>query len=99
MDRDTGDCAKSVRRPESLGNPLLNPSSVLDAPQTNMQIVHDALEDIVSDGNRAAQIIGHVRSRVRKQSHSPVPVDLNSIAREAADFAEREMRRRGLTLC
>ncbi len=97
--RETGASARSGSCPESQSNPLLNPSSVLDAPQTNMQIVHDALEDIVSDGNRAAQIIGHVRSRVRKQSHSPVPVDLNSIAREAADFAEREMRRRGLTLC
>jgi PAS domain S-box-containing protein len=96
--RETGGGTASESAAESLSLPYSNLSNTLNAPQTNMQIVREALEDIVSDGNRASQIIGHVRSRVRKQSHSPVPIDLNRITREAADFAEREIRRRGLTL-
>jgi signal transduction histidine kinase len=95
---ESGDVWKSGSVPEGLNDTSLNPSGVMERRQTNLQIVQEALEDIVDDGHRASQIIELVRSRVRKESYSPVPVNLNRVARETAEFAEHEIRRRGLAL-
>ncbi|MCR9294656.1 MAG: ATP-binding protein [bacterium] len=68
------------------------------SPGPNMEIVREALEDIVSDGNRASQIIHHIRSQVRQEPHPPELLDMNQVVRECADFAESELRRRGFAL-
>jgi signal transduction histidine kinase/ligand-binding sensor domain-containing protein len=71
---------------------------LLDREPPDMEEVREALDDIVGDGNRAASIIDHVRSRVRKGQHRTEQLDLNQVALEAVQFVEPEIRQRGLSL-
>jgi C4-dicarboxylate-specific signal transduction histidine kinase len=71
---------------------------LLDRQQPDVDEVREALTDIVNDGNRASDIIKHVRSLVRKEQPATEQLDLNRVAHEAIQFIEPEIRKRGLTL-
>ena len=71
---------------------------LLDREQPDIAEVREALDDIASDGNRAASIIDHVRSRVRKEQHPTEQLDLNQVALETIRFIGPEIRQRGLSL-
>jgi len=60
--------------------------------------VSDALNDIVSDGNRAARIVEGIRARVRKESRPAEQLDLSRVAAEVAEFVRADVRQRDLTL-
>ena len=60
--------------------------------------VSEALEDIADDGNRASAIIDHIRALVKKEHRSISDLDLNQVAKDAAAFAEPELRKRNLQL-
>jgi C4-dicarboxylate-specific signal transduction histidine kinase len=71
---------------------------LLDRQQPDIAEVREALGDIVSDGNRAASIIAHVRSLVRKEPHSTGKLVLNQVVLQATRFVAPELRLRGLSL-
>jgi C4-dicarboxylate-specific signal transduction histidine kinase len=54
--------------------------------------VERALERIVSDGNRASQIIGSIRAMVKKKDPNKVPLDLNDLSREVITLLQGEFK-------
>lgn len=71
---------------------------LLDADPPDIKEVREALGDIASDGDRASKIIDHVRSLVRKTPLPASRLDLNEVARNALQFAQPEIRSRGLAV-
>ena len=71
---------------------------VLGRADPDVKKVRESLEDIASDGNRAASIIDHIHSFVRKQHHPIDQLDLNEVAVEATKLAEPEVRKLGLAI-
>jgi PAS domain S-box-containing protein len=55
----------------------------------------EALECIVRDANRAAQVIGRIRSLLRKNPTPMVPLDVNEVIREVLMLTSYETSRRG----
>jgi signal transduction histidine kinase/ligand-binding sensor domain-containing protein len=71
---------------------------LLDRDEPDVDEVREALSDIADDGNRASDIIDRVRSLVKKERQVTDDLDLNQVARDASNFAEPEIRRRGLVI-
>ncbi len=71
---------------------------LLDRPQPDLHEIGESLNDIVGDGNRAADIIDRVRSLLKKEHQPSEQLNLDIVAREAIRFAEPEIHRRGLTI-
>jgi C4-dicarboxylate-specific signal transduction histidine kinase len=71
---------------------------MLDQEQPDLPEIREALSDIASDGNRASDIIDHIRSLVRKEDHPKKRVDLNEVASEVIKLVRPELRKRGLTV-
>ncbi|WP_372720079.1 two-component regulator propeller domain-containing protein [Novipirellula sp.] len=71
---------------------------LLDREQPDVNEVREALIDISSDGNRAADIIDRVRSLVKKEHCPCVLLHLDEVAREAIRLVEPEICRRGLVI-
>jgi PAS domain S-box-containing protein len=66
------------------------PASIKDA--------EEALESIVRDANRAAQVIGRIRSLLRKTPTAMVPLDINDVISEVLMLTSYETSRRGATV-
>jgi PAS domain S-box-containing protein len=64
----------------------------------DMGEVRDALEDIVSDGRRASEIIGRIRAMLQKQQTHPAPFNLNDAIREVALLTRHRLTRDNVTL-
>jgi PAS domain S-box-containing protein len=58
----------------------------------------EALDWIVRDANRAAQVIGRIRSLLTKGSAPMVEVDVNDVIREVLLLTEHEVHRRGVAV-
>ncbi len=58
----------------------------------------EALECIVRDANRAAQVIGRIRSLLEKNPAPLVHLDLNEVIREVLILTRQETTRRGTTV-
>jgi signal transduction histidine kinase/ligand-binding sensor domain-containing protein len=71
---------------------------LLDRPQPDLYEIGEALNDIVGDGNRAADIIDRVRSLLKKEHQPSEQLNLDDVARDAIRFAEPEFHRLGLTI-
>lgn len=71
---------------------------LLDRDAPDVDEVRDALHDIADDGNRASRIIDRVRSLVRKERQVMNEIDLNEVARQACQFAESELGKRGFVI-
>jgi PAS domain S-box-containing protein len=54
--------------------------------------VKEAIENIIQDGNRAAQIISSLRSMVKKGNHRKFEVDLNELANDVLALAMGEIK-------
>ncbi len=67
-----------------------NPPAINDAEQT--------LECIVRDANRAAEVIGRIRSLLRKTPTAMVSLDINEVIREVLTLTNYESSRRGATV-
>jgi len=67
-----------------------NPPAINDAEQT--------LECIVRDANRAAEVIGRIRSLLRKTATAMLPLDMNEVIRDVLALTSYETSRRGATV-
>jgi len=67
-----------------------NPPAIDDAEQT--------LECIVRDANRAAEVIGRIRSLLQKAPTAMLPLDINAVIREVLTLTSYETSRRGATV-
>jgi C4-dicarboxylate-specific signal transduction histidine kinase len=64
----------------------------------NLQGVGEALDCIVRDGNRAADVVGRIRSLLRKNSPPMVNLDINEVIREVLVLTNDEIERRGIVV-
>ena len=71
---------------------------MLDAEPPDVPEVRAALSDIETAGDRATNIIDHIRSLVRKEHHSQDQLDLNAVANDVIKLVDPELRKRGLVI-
>lgn len=71
---------------------------LLDREPPDLPEIRGALEDIASDGNRASNIIDHIRSLVKKEHTPKGQLNLNDVARDVIKFAKPELGKRGLVI-
>jgi signal transduction histidine kinase len=60
--------------------------------------VGSALKRIVSDGHRASQVIGTIRSMFRKDGQKKAPVDVNQLIQEVLGLLRDELRNQRVSL-
>jgi C4-dicarboxylate-specific signal transduction histidine kinase len=65
----------------------------LNRDKPDLSEVRTSIERMISDGNRATQIISSIRSMVKKSRHEKVLLDLNELVRELLALAQGEIRR------
>jgi len=65
--------------------------SWLDRNTPNMKEAHAALERIVRDGNRASEVIRHVRTLAKKTDIQMAPLELNEVVSEALALVQHEL--------
>jgi C4-dicarboxylate-specific signal transduction histidine kinase len=63
----------------------------LKAKQPDLQQVHEALEDIVSDDKRAAEVIQRLRMMLRKEELKFEPLDINRVIQEIVELIQSEI--------
>jgi PAS domain S-box-containing protein len=95
----TASIAHEVNQP--IGALVINAHAVLrmlsaDPPDLNQ--ARDALGDIVKDGRRASDVIGHIRALVKKTPAQPELIDINKVIIETLALARAEILRNGVSL-
>jgi signal transduction histidine kinase len=60
--------------------------------------VCEALQDIVTDGQRASAVIGRIRASLQKGPVQRAPVDVNDLIREVATLSRARLAGKGLTV-
>jgi PAS domain S-box-containing protein len=91
--------AHEVNQP--IGALVINAHAVLrmlsaDPPDLNQ--ARDALGDIVKDGRRASDVIGHIRALVKKTPAQAELIDINRVIIETLALARAEILRNGVSL-
>jgi signal transduction histidine kinase/ligand-binding sensor domain-containing protein len=71
---------------------------MLNHDQPDLPEIQEALNDIISDGNRASDIVDHIRSLLRKEPLERHQLDLSEVARKVTKLISPELRNRGLTV-
>jgi signal transduction histidine kinase len=56
------------------------------------------LDDIVSDAQRAGEVVRRIRGHLRREDVEPVRVDVSAVIRDAIHLVEMDARDRGVTL-
>jgi PAS domain S-box-containing protein len=70
----------------------------LEASPPDLEEVRQALESIVKDGNRAADVIGRIRALIKKVPPRDDPLDVNEMVLEVVALAKSELLRNGVSL-
>ena len=71
---------------------------ILDAPNPDLRELKDILADIRHDDLRASQIIGHMRSLLKRTPFELKEVDLNDVMREAVELISAQAAARNVAL-
>src|SRR5882724_6828141 len=64
----------------------------------NLDEAREAARRIIRDGNRAGDVIGRIRTLLRKTGTEKELLDMNQLVREVVALAEGEVRRNGVAL-
>lgn len=72
--------------------------SLLRQDRTDPRELTGVLEEVIKQGLRAGDIIHHLRDLVRKHPATQVTLDLNTLIRAVAHYAELELRSAGVSL-
>ncbi len=62
----------------------------------NVERARSVLERVVSDGGRASEVIGSIRSMLDKSGQERVVLDVNDLIREVMTFARSDLRHHGI---
>lgn len=63
----------------------------LEQRPVNLEGAEEALQDIVRDANRAAEVLGRIRSLLKKDPAPMVDIDINEVVREVLELTRIEM--------
>jgi PAS domain S-box-containing protein len=72
--------------------------SWLDRIPPDLDAARRSVEWIVEDGNRASEVIQHVRALAKKTDVEKAPLDINEVANDAVALVQRELSSHGATL-
>jgi PAS domain S-box-containing protein len=72
--------------------------SWLDRNPPDLDAARRSVEWIVEDGNRASEVIRHVRALAKKSGIERASLDINDVARDAMALVQRELSNRGVLL-
>jgi signal transduction histidine kinase len=95
----TASIAHEVNQP--LGAMVANANAGLrwlGRPSPDLDEVRAALERVVSDGHRTAEVIGNVRAMFKKDRDEKAPIDLNDLIRNVLGFARVELQTEGIVV-
>jgi PAS domain S-box-containing protein len=70
----------------------------LDRDPPNLKEARGALQSIVNDGNRAGEVIQHVRALVNKTPDQKVPLDINGVVKEVVTLLQHELYSQQMSL-
>ena len=70
----------------------------LSAQPPDVEQVRQVLNGILSDGNRAADVVGRVRALVKKAPPRTEPVDMNDVIREVIELTRGEAWKHGASV-
>jgi PAS domain S-box-containing protein len=70
----------------------------LEGRTSNPSIVHDVLQDIVADGQRASEVITRVRGLAKQEPLRRVPLAINDVIEDVVALSARMLRQRRVTL-
>jgi C4-dicarboxylate-specific signal transduction histidine kinase len=63
----------------------------LDRGTPDLSEARGAVESIIKDGNRAAEVIRHVRALTNKTDTQKAPLDINDVVNEVIALVQREL--------
>jgi PAS domain S-box-containing protein len=70
----------------------------LDRGTPNLDAARRSVKWIIDDGNRASEVIRHVRALANKTDIEKVPLDINDVVRETITLVQREVDSRHVSL-
>jgi PAS domain S-box-containing protein len=70
----------------------------LEGRTSNPSIVHDVLQDIVADGQRASEVITRVRGLARQEPLRRAPLAINDVIEDVVALSARMLRQRRVTV-
>ena len=70
----------------------------LDRATPDLKEVRSALESIVSDGNRAGEVIQRVRALVNKAPDQKLPLDINEVVNDVTTLLQHELSSQQMSL-
>jgi PAS domain S-box-containing protein len=70
----------------------------LEGRTSNPSIVHDVLQDIVADGQRASEVITRVRGLAKQEPLRRMPLAINDVIEDVVALSARMLRQRRVTL-
>jgi C4-dicarboxylate-specific signal transduction histidine kinase len=70
----------------------------LERPAPDLGEVRTSLEDIVSQGHRASEVIGNVRAMFNKGKEARAPLDINDLVHEVLRFVRIELQTQDITV-
>ena len=68
------------------------------APNPDLNQVREALDAIVKDGHRAAQVIQRIRQLATKAEPQKAPLDINDVVRDVLSLFRSQLRDHGISL-
>jgi signal transduction histidine kinase len=71
---------------------------LLERSPPDVSEVREVLRDIVGENVRAAEVMDHIRTLLRKGQAETAAVDLNDVCRRATDLLKQDAARRGVQL-
>jgi PAS domain S-box-containing protein len=71
---------------------------MIDSGTADFAKLRDVMQEIATQGLRAGEIIRRLREFTRMKETKGLPVDLNTLVREAVRFVEGEARDKGMTI-
>ena len=70
----------------------------LDRQTPDLAAARRSVEWVISDGNRASEVVRRVRALANKADMEKLPLDLNDVVREAIVLVQHEISRHGVSL-
>ncbi|MFL5574477.1 MAG: PAS domain S-box protein [Gemmatimonadaceae bacterium] len=70
----------------------------LAADPPNLDEAREAARRIISDGERAGQVIGRIRALVRRATPAKSPLDVNGVVEESLGFTRSELERKAVSI-
>jgi PAS domain S-box-containing protein len=70
----------------------------LDRDPPNLEEARSTMQSIIKDGNRAGEVIQHVRGLVNKTIDQKVPLDINEVVNEVITLLHHELTSRRVSL-